>query len=89
MSELEKIDAKIKALEKYEEQVFRNEENKNIGLNTYKNLIKELNNLKETNLKNIERITQIESKIKKCTNQYNLNNLDRINIQLNLLEEKY
>lgn len=89
LSELEKIDAKIKALEKYEEQVFRNEENKNIGLNTYKNLIKELNNLKETNLRNIERITQIESKIRKCANQYNLNNLDKISIQLNILEEKY
>lgn len=89
LSEIERIDAKIKALEKYEDQVFRNEENKNIGLNTYKNLIKELNNLKETNLRNIERITQIESKIKKCANQYNLNNLDKISIQLNILEEKY
>lgn len=89
LSEIEKIEAKIKALEKYEEQVFRNEENKNIGLSTYKNLIQELKDLKETNLKNNDRITQIESKIRKCSNQYNLTNLDKINIQLNILEEKY
>lgn len=88
LSELEQIDAKIKSLEKYNELLIKQEENKTIGLNYYKNLINELNNLKKENIKNISKIIGLETKIKKCSNTYNLNNLDKITIQLNILEEQ-
>lgn len=81
LDSIEKIEAKINAIVKYNDALMLKEENKKRGLELYHELVVELYNLKYGN------INEIESKLRKCSNKYNLSNLDKIEIQLKVLEE--
>lgn len=86
LENIEKIDAQMRAIIRYNELSSRKEENKNKGLSIYKDLVVELYNLKQKESKNREKINQIELKMKKCESQYKLNNIDKLDIQLEVLE---
>jgi len=81
LDSIEKIEAKIRAIVKYNNALALKEENKKRGLELYQELVVELHNLKYGN------INEIESKLRKCSNKYNLSNLEKIEIQLKVLEE--
>ena len=86
LTPIEQVDIKIEVLQKYEELLLKREENKKYGLNKYKELLTELHSLKKKG-QDTSKINDIEVKLKQCSKEYNLTNIDKIDIQFQLLEE--
>ena len=87
LDNIEKIDAKLKAIMKYNENSSKKEENTKRGLTIYEELLKKIYNLKKEEKPNQNKIDNLLLKIKKCSNHYQLTNFDKLEIQIKLLEE--
>lgn len=84
LSDIELIDANLVALERF--GYVSSRDNKNKGLSIYESLISRLYSLRKEEDVNSDEINDIEGKIIKCSNEYKLSNIEKINMQFKILE---
>lgn len=87
LSNIELIESNLNALERFNSCIPTRLFNKNKGINTYEKLVSSLYQLKKSDALNVDEIKQIERKIKKCSSDYKLTNIDKINSQFKILEK--
>jgi len=90
LSNIEKIDATLFAVEKYYDEFKNEEENrtkKRRGLTIYKDLSYKLHKTKLDNPSDLPKIKKLEEKIKECKEKYQLTPIEQVDIKIEVLQK--